>query len=110
MIAPPRTIIPARRNPAAELVFSAPPGAADRMQPQVALQQQAGRSAVQAELGGAQRQALLKEYISELQANGTPAKQALANKINEFVATQPIAAQQIETPADAIMMMTGMRG
>ena len=105
MIAPPGTAVPTRRNPAAELVFSAPPGAADRMQPQVALQQQAVRGEVQAELGGAQRQALLSEYLRELQASGTPARQALANKVNEFMSTQRIAS-----PADAIMEMTGMRG
>lgn len=106
MIAPPGTSVPARRNPAAELVFSAPPGAPDRMQPQVALQQQAVRGQVQAELSSTQRQALLEGYVSELQkASGTGAKQALANKVNEFMSTQRIA-----TPADAIMMMTGMPG
>lgn len=106
MIAPPGTAVPVRRNPAAELVFTAPPGAPDRMQPQVALQQQVNREAVQAELSGTQRQALLGEYVRELQAtSGTPIKQALANKVNEFMSTQKIA-----TPADAIMLMTGMAG
>lgn len=104
MIAPPNTAVPVRRNLAAELVFSAPPGAPDRMQPQVALQQQAIRGDVQAEISSTQRQALLDGYVSELQkASGTPAKQALANKVNEFMSTQRIA-----TPAGTIMKMTGM--
>ena len=105
MIAPPKTTVPLRRNPTAELFFPAPPGAPDRMQQRVALQQQAIRGDVQAEISSTQRQALLDGYVSELQkASGTEAKQALANKVNEFMSTQRIA-----TPAGAIKKMTGMR-
>lgn len=104
MIAPPGTAVPARYNPAAELVFTAAPGAPDRMQPQVALQQQASRGQVQQETAGQQKRALLGEYVRELQAkSGTPAKIALAEKVNALMAAQPIA-----TPADAIMQLTGM--
>lgn len=74
------------------------------MQPQVALQQQGVRSQMQQETAGQQRRVLLDRYVEELQAkSGTPAKLALAEKVNAAMAAQPIA-----TPADAIMMLTGM--
>jgi hypothetical protein len=103
MIAPPRTSVLALRNPTAAEVFSAPVGAPDPLQPKVALQQEAARSSARAATQGPQEQALLNGYLGELQKAGTPAKQALTDKVLAFA-----AAQKIDTPADAIMEMIGM--
>lgn len=91
MIVPPGARVPVSRNPNAPLEFSAGPAEPNRLQPSVALQQQATRFQARTEEEQAQSQALAAGYLNQLaQANGTPGKLELADRVNAYLADRPM--------------------